>query len=125
MVQALMRRLDEVSIDATVTTEYGAMESELGGELPLTIWVVDPRDWERALQILRDECANRTAIRCPNCGYDLRGHTGKGACPECGNVITAPTPEIICAHCGESLPATFELCWSCGGSVSPSANRDA
>ena len=125
MIQALLRRLDEASIDATCTTEHSTMESNWGGELPTTIWITSASDLKRASQILQDEWANRTLSRCPSCGYDLRGHTGKSNCPECGKEITAATPEIMCTHCGESLPPSFQLCWSCGADVSPRGTPDA
>ena len=25
--------------------------------------------------------------------------------------------DVACAHCGEVNPATFELCWKCGGAL--------
>jgi len=125
MVQAVMRRLDEASIDAICTTEYGTMESQSGGELPVIVWIANPQDMQRASQIVQDEWANSTATRCPSCDYDLRGHAGKVKCPECGTRVTAPAPDLICAQCGEPISAGFDVCWQCGAEVSSSGGRDA
>lgn len=35
----------------------------------------------------------RPALRCPRCGYDLRGNPGASSCPECGILLTRPSPD--------------------------------
>ena len=125
VIQSLMQRLGDASIDATCTTEYDSLESDTGGELPVSVWITNSRDWPRAFQILNDVWADCSSERCPSCDYDLQGHRGKAVCPECGKAVRTPVSQVKCTHCGESVPETFEVCWSCGADVLPSVDRDA
>ncbi len=114
MLEVLMRRLEEASIDALSATERAAAELYSGGALSVSVWITSAQDLERASEIFREVQAQQTRIRCPNCQYDLRGHTGRSTCPECGHDLTAPSPDVECPKCGEAVPAGFELCWNCG-----------
>ena len=66
------------------------------GELPMSaypeVWVMDDRHADTARQLLAR----------------LRSRPADGADSRCGN-------------CGEDNPAGFEVCWSCGASLSPGA----
>ena len=69
--------------------------SSLAGELPVDVarpqvWVDDPANFERARALI-DEY--------------LR------AAPVAG-------PPVKCPKCGEENPSSFDLCWSCGASLS-------
>lgn len=63
------------------------------GELPASetwpeVWVEDDRDFERARAVVHD--------------YEgTQGVQGSRRCP----------------HCGEESPASFKLCWNCGGTL--------
>jgi ribosomal protein S27AE len=118
MVDALMQRLEEASIDASCAEERTVGELYLGGAPTVTIWVARADDLERAGQILREVEAERTDAKCPSCAYDLTGHSGRTVCPECGHDLHAPKPDVACPQCGEAIPADFEVCWSCGADVS-------
>lgn len=39
------------------------------------------------LAILKDHTVIETPLRCPECGYDLRGNPTGVACPECGRCL--------------------------------------
>lgn len=81
--------LGHEGIEALVFNENA--QSALG-EIPVThampeLWVTEDRDLTRAREVVR-------AFR------------------------AAPPPtERRCAACGETNPSTFDLCWSCGGSL--------
>lgn len=117
MVQELMRRLEEASIDAFSAMERGLGEIYAGVAPSIGVWIAEAEDLRRAARILREVMAQQTFITCPQCGYDLRGHTGKAVCPECGRDLTAPAPDVECPQCGEAVPAGFEVCWSCGVAI--------
>ena len=125
MVSELMRRLEEASIDAMCATERNVLELHVGGALSVSIWVKDAEDVPRAREIFRAVQAQRTVIRCPGCGYDLRGHSGETACPECGEDITAVQPDKPCPQCHEAVPPAFEICWNCGADLQVGKQRDA
>jgi len=78
--------LTHLGLRASVMNEYsqGAL-----GELPPTdihpeVWIEDPRDMERARQVVQEYERRQTDI------------TG-----------------CRCRACGEESPAGFELCWNC------------
>jgi len=125
MVQELMRRLDEASIDAFTAPERGIGEIYTGLATSLGVWIAEAEDLDRAARILREVRAQQTFIRCPHCDYDLRGHAGEATCPECGRMLSAPAPDVECPACGEAVPAGFDICWNCGGTMPPPERRDA
>ena len=118
MVDALMRRLEEASINASCAEERTVAELYLGGAPSVSVWVASAEDLERAARILRDVQSERTVPQCSNCKCDMPRHTGRTICPECGHDRTAQTPDITCPRCGEPVPADFDVCWSCGADVS-------
>ncbi len=125
MVQELMRRLHEASIEASCATERSIAEIYVGSAPSVAIWIANAEDVDRARQVLREVQAQRTNIRCPSCHYELRGHAGATTCPECGESMTASAPDVTCSHCGECVPADFEICWNCGGDLGAPEQRDA
>ena len=125
MLEGLMGRLEEASIDAFSTTEHSAVELYSGGGSSVSVWIKSAQDLERASEILREVQAQQTRLRCSHCQYDLRGHTGRSTCPECGHDLTAQSPDVECPECGEAVPAGFELCWNCGEDMPDPRHRDA
>jgi rubrerythrin len=117
MVQELMRRLEEESIDAFNTPERGVGEIYSGTSMSIAVFISQAQHLQRAAQILREVRAQQTFIRCPHCDYDLRGHAGDAVCPECGRMLTAPAPDVECPDCGEAVPAGFDVCWNCGAAM--------
>ncbi len=117
LVDELMMQLKEQSIGATVTVERNVVQHYAGGTRTLVIWLEDEADLERATEILDSLKRAVTCSHCPQCGYDLKGHTGPTQCPECGTELTAPTPDVTCPHCGEQAPGNFEVCWNCGQAI--------
>ena len=84
----ILRRLQDASIDAQLTTEWGPVGLHLGGSPMASIWIADDADKLAAMEIVASvEDAPLEQTRCPQCGYDLRGHGGEVACPECGSSI--------------------------------------
>ena len=64
--------------------------SRLAGEIPFTecapeLWLQDPRDLERARQVVTD--FGRSAVN---------------------------SPAWLCRNCGETLEGQFSACWHCG-----------
>ncbi len=57
LVEALMRRLEEASIEAFSTTERSVTEVYLGGAPSVSVWVANPVDLRRALGILQERRA--------------------------------------------------------------------
>ncbi len=129
MIAELMQRFEEASIDAMSATERNVLELHVGGVLSASIWVKDVEDVPRAREIFREVQAERTvertAVVCPGCSYDLRGHSGETTCPECGVDITAPQPDQQCPQCHEVVPYGFELCWNCEADLRDRNQRDA
>jgi hypothetical protein len=75
------------------TRIFNANASSLAGELPIEaslpqIWVEDDDDALRAREVIE------AFIRTPPAG-----------------------PGVKCPACGEENPASFDLCWSCGGGL--------
>ncbi|MCK4871973.1 MAG: zinc ribbon domain-containing protein [Phycisphaerales bacterium] len=117
LVDALMSRLEEQSIKATVTTGHNVAQLYGGGPRNATIWIENDDDLAKANDILRSLQQDTTHSACPRCGYDLCGHAGPTQCPECGTELTASIPDVTCPHCGEQVPGNFEICWSCGQAI--------
>ena len=117
MVQELMRRLEEASIDAFSATERTIAEVYVGGAPSVSVWIRDAKCLERASELLREVRAQSTIVQCPSCGYDLQGHSGETSCPECGRDLRAACPDVECPQCHEPVPADFDICWNCGADV--------
>ena len=120
-----MQRLEEGSIEAFCVSERTVAEIAVGDSASVSIWVADTKDLGRAALILEEVQAQRTEIRCPCCGYDLRGHVGATPCPECGHSLTASAPDRECPYCHETVPNAFEICWNCGADVRAPSEPDA
>lgn len=114
LVDELMARLGEASIKATHVPERSIAEIDLGTPMSVGVWIADLADLGRAQEILARLRASIPDARCPDCGYDLRGHGGFTMCPECGRAITAPPADVTCPGCGEPVPENFDVCWNCG-----------
>ena len=125
MLDEVMRRLEEASIEAFSTTERAGVELYSGGALSVSVWIRSAQDLAQASGILRAVQAEETRAKCPNCQYDLRGQAGRSTCPECGHDLTAPAPDVECPKCGEAVPGGFELCWNCGVSQPDRSHLDA
>ncbi len=65
LVEALMRRLEEASVEAFSTTERSVTEVYLGGAPSVSVWVANPDDLRRALGILQELRARQTESRPP------------------------------------------------------------
>jgi len=117
MVDELVRRLEDASIAASIASERSAAEVYTGMTPSVSVFIASDDDLERAVEILRDVQAQQTRVRCPQCLYDLHGHTGRTTCPECAYDLSAPAPDVECPACGEAVPPSFEVCWSCGASL--------
>lgn len=114
----LVDMLHEVGIPAETTEMQTGVMGVYPGLTPftLTVWVLNEEDLEHArevLEILRSQPPVMDA--CPDCGYDLQGHSGEDACPECGAHIRAEDmgDSRACEACGELLPSDSEACWRC------------
>ena len=114
----LVDMLHEVGIPAETTEMQTGVMGVYPGLTPftLTVWVLNKEDLEHArevLEILRSQPPVMDA--CPDCGYDLQGHSGQDACPECGSHIRAEDMDDsrACEACGELLPSDSEACWRC------------
>jgi hypothetical protein len=108
----LVARLRELDIVARCVPLFGDGLHGLD-----EVWLADPGDAEIALAVLEELEAEASEHHCPNCRYDLNGHDGARPCPECGHPVRGPGPDRICPECGQAGPATFTVCWSCGGDV--------
>lgn len=119
--QRLVNRLAEAEIEAKIQAQH----ISYGDPLPVSVWLVNDADLERAADVLErygveggftriDRSKNEDKLKCDHCGYDLRAHSGDGRCPECGvDFLTVPVDKK-CPHCGEKGPENFEVCWNCG-----------
>ncbi len=125
MVSELMRRPEEASIDAFSVVERAVGELYLGGAPSVSIWVKDANHMLQAREIFREVQVQQTELRCPRCGYELRGHSGEATCPECGEDTTAKAPDRPCPQCHEAVPHDFEICWNCGADLRVPNRRDA
>ncbi len=63
---------------------------ELPPDLPVSVWVVDDRDYRLALDLVEE-------YRAP---------------------MPAEAREWRCSRCGELIEAQFSICWNCGASSS-------
>lgn len=85
------------------------------GELPVEgpgVWVVNPDDAERALELISEQESPGNPTHCRSCGYDLRS-TFAARCPECGEPFQS-LEDWTCPACGETCEGQFTQCWSCG-----------
>lgn len=119
--QRLVNRLAEAAIEA----EIQAQHISYGDPLPVSVWLINEGDSERAAVVLErygvegrftriDRSKEEGKLKCDHCGYDLRAHSGDGRCPECGIDFLTVTVDVACPHCGEKGPENFEVCWNCG-----------
>ena len=126
--QRLVNRLAEEAIKAEVQAQH----ISYGDPLPVSVWLINDRDLERAVDVLErhgvedrstriDLSKGEDKLKCAHCGYDLRAHRGDGRCPECGVDFYTVTVDVKCARCGELVPENFELCWNCGRSTNSKA----
>ena len=117
----LVDMLHEVGIPAETTEMQTGVMGVYPGLTPftLTVWVLNKEDLEHArevLEILRSQPP--VMDECPDCEYDLQGHSGEDDSPECGipirveNVSDSPA----CEACGETLPSDSEAYWRCSAS---------
>ena len=125
LIQELMRRLEDGSIDAFSATERAITEIYGGSAPSVSVWIAEAKDLERAREILREVQAQSSGHRSPGCDYDLRGHGGEATCPECGRSVTAAAPDVPCPRCHEEVPAGFQICWNCGADLQASQEREA
>ena len=114
VVHELVRRLEQASIQATLTSDSTVASIFAGAAGNAIVWIADNNDHDLAIRILRELRQESTQSECPHCGYDLQGHDGKVTCPECGRGMTAACGDVTCRNCGELVPANFALCWNCG-----------
>lgn len=89
----ILHRLQQAGIDARVLNEHA--QGGLG-ELPFThvypeIWLLQPADSDRARTVLEE--FTRAAV--------------------------SSSPPQRCRMCAEESPASFEICWRCGGALAP------
>jgi len=117
-VEMLMQRLEHAQIHAVCIREGSTAGLNLGGALSVSVWISDAQQFPRATEILAEVRALRTIEQCPGCQYDLRGHHEPSKCPECGVEVKATVGDAACPQCDELVPATFEVCWNCGGEMS-------
>lgn len=113
-VYVLLDRLKDAGIAATVTTQTTTASMYTGGLRDAEIWIADDADEVIAKDIAVRVIAEMAQSYCGNCGYDLRGHSGKTNCPECGHRVHAREYDYPFPHCGERVPGTMDMCWSCG-----------
>jgi RNA polymerase subunit RPABC4/transcription elongation factor Spt4 len=121
LVGVIIERLADAGIDATMTHEHAVWGHYLGGPRPAIIWIADGADLARAREVVGEIVPAPVTATCTACGYDMTGHEGVVRCPECGNPVRVsepepaePAPERLCPHCHETVPGDFEVCWSCG-----------
>lgn len=110
--------------DADIEAEIQAQHLSYGDPLPVSVWLINDADLERAAGVLErdgaegsytrvDRSKHEGQLKCDECGYDLRAHPGDGRCPECGVDFRTVPVDVKCPHCGEMVPDHFELCWNC------------
>lgn len=96
MIAHHMKALFEAAgISAAVTGETLAAMAGIGPvdlSVQPAVWVHDPRDYERAIEIIRRYESHEPAD----------GH--------------APRPDWSCPGCDESIDGAFGVCWNCGTS---------
>lgn len=112
-----MERLEDESIVAECVQDQSIGDIYIGGPPPMSIWLNDAADTDRAMAILNELYVQRSRTKCRACGYDLQGHKGATACPECGVAQTAPQADRECPACHQPVPGNFEVCWSCGADM--------
>lgn len=85
----LVGLLRHAGIEAQVLNEHarGGLGDIPFGETYPEVWIAQPRDLERAKQLIGE--------------FELRREPGR----------------IFCRACGEENPDNFELCWKCGAAL--------
>lgn len=88
IVGSMASLLDQEGIETEIRNDIlgGATGEIAPGETWIELWVVDESQAEAAAKLIKDTMEQ----------------------PE--------RDEWICNHCQESNPATFDVCWQCGGS---------
>ncbi|MFO0895175.1 MAG: zinc ribbon domain-containing protein [Phycisphaerales bacterium] len=114
-----MQRLEDAQIAATCVREHTVGDLYFGGMTSMSVWIDDPQRLRQAAEILEQINALTEVDKCPRCKYDVQGHQGVSTCPECGHTLSAPAADVSCPKCHEIVPATFEICWSCGAELAP------
>ena len=109
-----VRRLNEASIPARLTTEHSAAGLHTGFQRNAIIWIDTESDSERAGEVYRELLADHEVEKCPVCGYSLSGHSSRMRCPECGYEAVAQIADSTCPRCHETVPSNFDICWNCG-----------
>ncbi len=123
LAQQLCDRLEAAQIQSVAELNVGVLIAANVGQ-PADVWVKD-EDVVSARPIATaflEELSDRSdGVRCAGCGYSLEGHVGEGLCPECGKSFRRPAADVMCTECSEHVPATFDICWNCGATISSEA----
>jgi hypothetical protein len=95
VVSQARSELERRGIKCTLRNEYAA--GAIGELSPIDawpeLWVLDERDWQRAVKALEQ----------------MQTETGEA--------------DWQCGRCGNSNPATFETCWHCAAERPPTAGK--